>query len=110
MKDHIVGERIIFPGVGYVELAVTQHELGTPPQGKNIAAHKVGFLRIWLLGAPPKSRDARGPGFKVKYSSSSTGTFEIASSLANSRSDFTVHAVGILKHSWQTHSGLALTL
>lgn len=60
MQDHVVGGSVVFPGVGYVEMALAQHAIGEGAVVRNVA-----FIRIWVLAAPRRAEEAPGSGTDV---------------------------------------------
>lgn len=109
VKDHVIGRSVVFPGVGYVELAVAQLETGIPTSGEDTVARNVAFMRIWVLAAPTMSLDAPGP-CHVRYTHSTNGTFEVASSLSGVSFDYKAHVVGSLERGSCLRGGPASTL
>lgn len=52
MQHHVVGSGVVFPGVGYVELAFVQLSSSMPRPGNSVARN-VAFMRIWVLASSP---------------------------------------------------------
>lgn len=52
VQDHVIGRSVVFPGVGYVELAVAQLETGISTSREDTVARNVAFVRIWSWPRP----------------------------------------------------------
>jgi len=84
----------VYPGVGYVELAMEQRVESRTSHADDVALRKLEFLRVWLL--PPLEARLGGVGSRIRFACSG-GDFEIASDsgrAANGATSYVIHARG----------------
>jgi len=94
MRDHRVGSEHIFPGVGYVELALSSSGVADDPSRPAVEIADVGYRQPLVLSEERPARDLRleFPGGRAG------GSFEIVSAAGDSR---VVHCSGRIRPAGQ---------
>ena len=89
VAHHVVGGAVVFPGVGYIEMAMSRATSDATSLGPDVALSGVAFLRLWELRQP----GAKEAGLAMVRWTRTETKFEVAS-CAQADAPFLVHASG----------------
>jgi hypothetical protein len=96
LSDHVVSGNVLFPGVGYMEIALSMGIVGASPRESSLTG--VAFVRPCILPlCVVQGGSSESQSVVMRYARNvDRGNFDISSTVLSSsaRGSFTTHAIG----------------
>lgn len=101
LREHVVGNGILLPGVMYAELALSTEVGSTIAVDVVTALSSIAFVRPCVVSGNARAVEL----FTMRHVLDSSGRFDIASHQTKVTDAFIVHAVGTRVTSWSLVKG-----